>query len=272
MNVRLPESAARPRTAFPGMAPVWLVLALSVVLLPPAGRAASRPSGAPDVPNPGQSGQELAARLRRAGPEKSAQFTGTMVVSTARATNTFAIRSRTTLGETNWQVTYSASLAGTNVETLTIVRSAGGQQVYARSGGAMDAPMDLAAMKPLAPAELFQPFAGSHFWRIDLALEFIFWPGQRHPKYESTRGQRCAVLESSNPLPGKGRYSLVKSWLRTGDDVMLKAEAYDDRNRLLKTFLPEQVTKVNGVWQVESVTMAMEGSDDATTLRFDLSR
>ena len=167
---------------------------------------------------------------------------------------------------TNWLIRY---IAGTNppVDTLTIVHSPGRSNLYYAAQRTNASSLE----SPLTDAELFQPFAGSDFWRIDLGLEFLNWPSQQIANYnQPRRGQPCRVLESRASTPIPGGYLHVKSWVDIDRDGILQAEAYDLRNQHIKNFKLGSVRKVDGVRQLEDMTMGMENSSDETQIRFNL--
>ena len=95
--------------------------------------------------------------------------------------------------------------------------------------------------------------AGSDFWVGDLGLEFLHWPAQKVLHGDTARGRLCKVLESTNPNPSTNGYSRVLSWIDNETLGIVKAEAYDANGKLLKEFLPKDIKKVNGQWQVGSM-------------------
>jgi len=223
-------------------------------------------SQTPEIPDPVKSGRELAERLRKAGPAKSASFDGLMLIVRPGKTNTIPIASRILVTESNWHVRYIAGpgLAG---DVLTVVRSSSKPNEYYSTD-----PTTNSAAKPLSATELFQPFAGSDFWRIDLGQEFFFWPEQRQIKNQMRRGRACRVLESRNPKALPGTYGRVVSWIDVETDGILKAEAYDNRDRLLKEFLVVSFRKVDGQYQLEEMAIRNQKAGEETRILFDLSR
>ena len=118
-----------------------------------------------------------------------------------------------------------------------------------------------------------QPFAGSDFWIADLGLEFLHWPLQRVLRIQMRKGQSCDVLQSTNPQPVPGGYSRVVSWIainRPEDIVIVHAEAFDTRDKLLKEFDPKKVEKINGVWQLEEMEIRNRQTGTRTRIDFNL--
>ncbi len=239
----------------------WYLLA-GALLQPPLVKAQAGAVSA--IPDPARAGREIAERLRKSGPEKSISFDGWITITRAGRTNQYPIRSRIEVTTTNWLVHY---IAGTNppVDSLTIVHTPGRDNQYQDLNGKPLASSTI----PNAP-DLFQPFAGSDFWRIDLGLDFLAWPTQRQTAHQMRRGRACRVLESINPAAAAGTYHRVVSWVDVETDGILKAEAYDTGNRLVKEFLVGRFRKVDGQYQLEEMTIRRPGSREETQIRFNL--
>src|SRR5262249_39573020 len=146
-------------------------------------------------------------------------------------------------GSTNWLNTYQ-TLGSTNSNVrLTIIRSDAAPNQYRLETLASADSSRTITQNPTGNA-LMVPFAGSDFWIADLGLEFLHWPEQRVLKKQMRKGLFCDVLQSKNPQPGPGSYSRVLSWIavnRPDDIVIVHAEAYDSRDKLLKEFDPKKV-------------------------------
>ena len=135
--------------------------------------------------------------------------------------------------------------------------------------------MPASGPKKLTEEQLMMPFAGSDFWVADLGLEFLHWPQQRVLRKEMRKGQACDVLESSNPHPVPGGYARVLSWIGTShpnDTVLVHADAFDNRGKLLKQFDPKKLEKVNGAYQLESMEMYNEKTGSRTVIEFGFQR
>jgi hypothetical protein len=150
---------------------------------------------------------------------------------------------------------------------LTIYHAEGQPNHYQESGPA--------PAKPGTPSggQLMAPFAGSDFWLADLGLEFLHWPQQRVLKKEMRKGQSCAVLQSLNPHPESGGYARVVSWIainQPDDTVIVHADGFDGRDKLLKEFDPKKIEKVNGLWQLEEMEMRNVQTGSRTVIEFNL--
>ncbi len=132
-----------------------------------------------------------------------------------------------------------------------------------------------APAKQMNPEELSLPFAGSDFWAADLGLAFLHWPDQRVVRKEMRRYVFCDVLESTNPRPTPGSYSKVVSWIganRPGELVLVHADAYDTKAKLLKQFDPKKLEKVNGVQELEEMEIRNRQTGTRTRIDFNVSQ
>lgn len=246
----------------------WVALSLAWQVMVGLHLGAGQARGqVPGIPEPAKAGREIAERLRKAGPEKSARFDGWMTITRRGWTNAQRIWSRVEVTPTNWLIRY---VAGSNsaLDTLTVVHTPGRPNEYYAGQGTNGGSYG----SRLSERDLYQPFAGSDFWRIDLGLDFLWWPSQRHVANEMRRGQDCDVLESRHPQPVPGGYLRVKSWVDTKHDGILLAEAYDEQDRRLKQFKVGSFRKVDGYYHLEEMTMSRAQGGGETRIRFDLER
>ncbi|MCB1128730.1 MAG: outer membrane lipoprotein-sorting protein, partial [Verrucomicrobiae bacterium] len=166
-----------------------------------------------------------------------------------------------------WQNNYAAfDTAGQATETLTVTHYPGGTNAYVYlPPGPGARPLTLAGRDALIP------FAGSHFWLADFGLEFLFWPEQRVVgDAEMRKGRLCKVLESVNPDPKPGQYASVRSWIDIEKRGLLRAEAFDENHKLLKEFNIGGFKKIDGRWQLKSMEIRDELTDERSRLEFDL--
>jgi hypothetical protein len=173
---------------------------------------------------------------------------------------------------TNWLNTYE-SLGATNGSDvkLTIAHFDGQPNQYSLDKVTGQNVAQTNSQK-LSGNALMVPFAGSDFWVTDLGLEFLHWPNQRVLKKQMRKGLSCDVLQSTNPQPAEGAYSRVVSWIainRPEDIVIVHAEAYDHRSKLLKEFDPKKIEKINGVWQLEEMEIRNRQTGTRTRIEFN---
>lgn len=173
-------------------------------------------------------------------------------------------------GRDAWLNIYEAATApGQPPITLTIVHRSPQPNEYLVSRDD-----NQSGSKKLTPAEIMVPFAGSDFWAADLGLEFLHWSQQRILRKQMRKGLVCDVLQSVNPNPGRGGYSRVVSWIaanRPDEIVIVHAEAFDTKDKLLKEFDPKKVEKVNGLWQLEEMEIRNRQAGTRTRIDFNLN-
>jgi hypothetical protein len=216
--------------------------------------------------------RELVSHLLQQRPEQAITNSGVLKIRDAEG-NQREVPARFDIvpGASNWWNVYEASPATSQTAKLTIVHSDGpNQYLISESLGSV---ATNSTPKKLAPNELMQPFAGSDFWIADLGLEFLHWPQQRVLRKQMRKGQFCDVLQSTNPQPAPGGYARVLSWIAVNhpeDIVIVHAEAFDTRDKLLKEFDPKKVEKVNGVWQLEEMEIRNRQTGTRTRIDFNL--
>lgn len=173
-------------------------------------------------------------------------------------------------GELSWQGIYETqATAQTRAEKLVVIHTPDlpNRYLLAQTEGPANSFPDPVVLTNASGAI---PFAGSDFWVVDLGLEFLYWPRQQLVKKEMRKGRACKVVESLNPLPDAGAYRRVLSWLDTETGGLIRAEAYDQDNRLLKEFSVRAFKKVEGRWQLKEMEIRNEKTDTRTRLEFDL--
>ena len=115
-----------------------------------------------------------------------------------------------------------------------------------------------------------KPFAGSDFWLADFGFDFFNWKDQRVVEEGMRRSQWCLIMESRNPKPQPGVYSLVKSWIDKDTLGLVHANAYDHAGKLLKVFKPKSFKKIKGQWHLKEMEIRNTQTRTRTTVTFDL--
>lgn len=225
-----------------------------------------------------QAGAALAAELRAQWPTDNLLQAGWLKMRDAKGNRaTVPIRFEVIVTATNWMSIFTAfsSNALFSTEQLCVVHSCDcpGQYNWTRTNthhGQQSAPIDGQQIS-WTGARWQYAFAGSDFWAVDLGLEFLCWPGQRLLKREMRRSRMCNVLESTNPAPAPDGYSRVVSWIDTETGGLVRAEAYDAHNRLLKEFEPKEFKKVKGRWELRQMRIRNVQTGSQTVFELDQS-
>jgi hypothetical protein len=171
-----------------------------------------------------------------------------------------------TLGTNSWSTHYRAQFRDGRREALTVIRF-------------MDAPPEFRLVRvsadgraseamPQRPEELYRPFATTDFWVADLGMVFLHWPDQRWVGRETRRTRVCNILQSVNPTPGSGEYRRVLTWVDDETGGIIRAEAYDASNRLVKEFSPGSFARVGSRYELRELEIRSERTDSRTTLEF----
>lgn len=175
---------------------------------------------------------------------------------------------------TNWLSVYETlnPAGGSDGAKLVVIHADNQPNRYRLIGRGNPAAAN-ASPKELTPVQTMIPFAGSDFWVADLGLEFLHWPEQRLLRKEMRHSKFCSVLESSTPQPAPGGYSRVVSWvIAESPHGIVHADAYDDRNELIKVFDPVNLEKVGGDYQLAEMEMRNRKTGSHTWIKFDVAR
>lgn len=213
-------------------------------------------------------GKSLAAGLVSRAPEKTTQIYGyfTLRLADNRRREVPVKFITEPMGESwrsHWETQSAEDIPA---ERLTVDHHPGAAAKFEWSR--LDRPDG--TFQPLSATNLFQPFAKSDFFLIDLGLDFFQWPAQKILRTEMRNSRSCRVLESTNPSPAPGCYSRVVSWIDIESGQPVRAEVFDQDGKLLKVFAILGVKKENGRVRLKDLEIRNEQTDTRTRLNFEL--
>lgn len=220
-----------------------------------------RPNNVPGAREGAERGKALAAELRSRAPEPSLRTNTLRVENAAGQKRELKVKFETRPSSTNWVAVYEVLPGQRTTGRLVITNAAGVTNHCALEQG---------ATQTLNGNDTMTPFADSDFWVADLALEFLFWPGQAVIKQEMRKGQACQVLESTNPNPKGAAYAKVVSWVDNDSGGIVHADAYDASGKIFKRFEPSELERVNGHMQVKEIRMSNRKTGSRSWVVFDL--
>ncbi len=228
----------------------------------PLVRAASEPRDA-------ERGQALAAAVRNERPAGATFSKGTLRIRTADGRRlAVPVEVQVELGTNAWNTIYRASFPDGRREILTVVKPPEAPPHFVLHRGGGDG--NITEVRPQRPEEMFTPFAGTDFWFVDLGMLFLNWPDQRWIGKETRRTRACNMLESVNPTPVAGSYRRVVTWIDEETGGIVRAEAYDLQNRLLKEFSPGSFARVGQRFELRDMEIRNDQTDARTTLVFEI--
>ncbi len=243
----------------------WFLLAAVLWISSTAvGRAADAKGGDP------ARGEALARALRSQQPAEATSSKGVLRIRHGDGRRrSIPVEVRVLILDTNsWSTVYHANFPDGRQEQLAVINRSDlpPEFILRRTspGG------NVTESRPSSERELFQPFAGTDFWIVDLGMAFLHWPDQRWVGQETRRTRLCNVLESRNPQPAPGAYLRVLTWVDEKTDGIVRAEAYDERNRLLKEFSPGSFAKVGSHYELREMEILNDQTDSHTTLEFQV--
>lgn len=228
-------------------------------------------------------GRQLAQQILEQRPAENFTNTGVMQIRDGKGKRSeipVESKVKVTLANANWVSIFEAKATNQAVRLLVIHGANHVNEYFCFTNSAEDIPIlgdipvlgHLFSSHHLTGSQIMTSFAGSDFWLCDLGLEFFHWPDQKILKGETMSGVFCRVLESTNPNPPTNGYSNVVSWIDNESLGIVQAKAYDAQGKLLKVFSPKNIKKVNGQWQVGSLTIDNIQTGSRTTLKFDLKK
>jgi hypothetical protein len=217
-------------------------------------------------------GRALADEMRSLKPTEMKTTTGVMSIRRKKQFTQIPIQFVIQMTATNWMNEYRAMITNSVVQ-VAILHADNQPNVYYQKHFAVVSngiPVSAPTGGLIKDKAILNPFADSDFSIADLGLEFLHWPDQRLLQKEMRRSRSCRVLESINPHPMAGGYSKVKSWVDAESDGIVYALAYDVNGKELKEFIPKDVSKVNGQWELEEMQIRNVQTDSSTTVKFTL--
>lgn len=172
-------------------------------------------------------------------------------VSANRLTKDFSFKARLFVGR-DQAVSVEILVKNTADETRTIYRSGEthllvvqpqrcAPRFYRRGHG------------ELTEDQRLEKFLGSSFSYYDLALPQLRGPDAQLVGEERMRGQDCYVITSHTP---GAPYARVKLWIHQDYDALLRAEAFDADDNLVRRFGVTSFKKVGDVWVPRGMEIA----------------
>ncbi len=216
-------------------------------------------------------GRQLAQQLLEQQPTENSTNTGVLSIRGGKGRRSeIPLRFQTIVNATDWRTVYETTSQSNQVRLIIIHKAGWPNDYYFWEGLGRPGQEEGHKSTALVDSKIMTPFAGSDFWVADLGLEFFHWPQQKVLKKEIKRGRGCTVLESTNPSPSTNGYSRVVSWIDNESGGIVHAEAYDEKDELLKEFDPESFKKVNGQWELQDMEIRNVQTGSRTRLEFDL--
>ncbi len=214
-------------------------------------------------------GRALAELVRTQRPDRAAASRGILKTRTADGRRvSVPLEVRVEIDTHSWKTIYRASFLDGRVETLTVENLEDASPRFAlrraTAGG------QVTEIRPERAGQWFAPFAATDFWFVDLGMAFLHWPEQRWLGTETRRTRLCNMLESVNPTPAPGAYKRVVTWVDEKTAGIVRAEAYDAQDKLLKEFSPGSFAKVGTRYELRDMEIRNEQTDSRTTLVFEI--
>lgn len=120
-----------------------------------------------------------------------------------------------------------------------------------------------AAQRP----DLVANIGGTDISWMDLSLSFLWWPGAVARGEEEVRGRTCQVVDVPAPEGAFAGCSGVRLWIEPRIPIMLRAEAYDRKDTLIRRMEVKSFKKINDRWVIKDIELTSFPSRHKTFLR-----
>jgi outer membrane lipoprotein-sorting protein len=128
----------------------------------------------------------------------------------------------------------------------------------------------LGRVRRIAGTEGSSSFMGSHFSYDDLSSRDVERDEHTVLREETLGDAECYVIETKPGKAGDWQYARAVSWIGKETFVLMKAEMYNDNDRLIKRLTASNIEKVDGVWTARALRMEDLLKDGFTTLEFTI--
>lgn len=105
----------------------------------------------------------------------------------------------------------------------------------------------------LTGARLMEKWLGSEFTYYDLGMPFLRWPDAKLAGSDRARGQDCFVLEMTATNQPYGR---VKLWVEQKYFALLRAEAFDPTEALVRRLAITSFKRLGELWIPRGIEMS----------------
>ncbi|MCK5850775.1 MAG: outer membrane lipoprotein-sorting protein [Kiritimatiellae bacterium] len=135
--------------------------------------------------------------------------------------------------------------SGKDLEQLMITRKSGSAPEFRYAKGD--------PLKPADTPDMLETVQGSDMTWLDLTLSFLWWKGGVIKGSDEIRGFKCYMVDIPAPKDFLGQYSHVRLWIGKKINVMLQAEGYDSKGKLLRRLWVRSCKKTDNTWMVKDM-------------------
>lgn len=115
--------------------------------------------------------------------------------------------------------------------------------------------------------DLVAPIEGTDISWMDLSLSFLWWPDAKTVGAEEVKGRACYVVDLPAPPEPFTGCAGVRLWIEPRINIMLRAEAYDADNTLMRRMDVKSFKKINKRWVIKDIELTSLPSRHKTFLR-----
>lgn len=104
-----------------------------------------------------------------------------------------------------------------------------------------------AGVQKVGPAQFDRKVRGTDVTFEDLALKFLYWPDGEVVGTDNLRTRNCWKLQLRSPNR-QSQYARVSLWVDKSGGALMRMEAYDGNNQLVKRFEVVSAQKIDNRW------------------------
>jgi len=123
---------------------------------------------------------------------------------------------------------------------------------------------------PLKPAELKNlsaPIQKTDLSWMDLTLAFLWWRGGKITGEDSIKTVNCYVIEMNAPTTSKDSYASVKLWISKKTHMMMQADGYNAKHKIVRRLWIKSGQKIDGQWVIKDMEIQKYPKAQMTKLR-----
>ena len=113
---------------------------------------------------------------------------------------------------------------------------------------------------PIRPAQASERVRNSSLTYEDLALRFLYWPGNKYLGTDVIRTRSAHRLEL-HPHDRKSLYGAARVWIDQQSGALLRVEGYDWDGKLTKRFEVVSAQRIEGQWFLKSMRVETFDAD-----------
>ncbi len=115
--------------------------------------------------------------------------------------------------------------------------------------------------------DLFAPVQGTDLSWAEISLMFLWWKGAKTVGVETIRSRPCYIVETPSPDRMKKTYGRTRIWIDQSYKMLLQAESYDSKGKLVRRMTIKSFKKIDDQWMIKDIDIQSFPANYRTRLR-----